>query len=101
MKKATSLLIALALTVGTIQALTNQAKKVDAMVANTNIVSVNDNACSDMKFIQSLYYKDKSLQMHYDDKPIKVYVYHEYDCFGWSHNEVEINFTNYSVRYDL
>ena len=100
MKKALILLV-IALTVGTIQGLSNQAKKVDAMISNTNIVSVNDNNCCGMKFIQSLYYKDKSLQMHYDDKPIKVYVYHEYDGFGWSHNEVEINFTNYSVRYDL
>ena len=101
MKKAITLLIVLALTVGTIQALTNRAKKVNAMISNTNIVSVNDNACSDMDFIQSLYYKDKSLQAHYDGKPVKVYVYHEYDGFGWSHNEIEINFTHATFRYDL
>ena len=71
------------------------------MIESTSIVSQNDSDCCGIEFIQSLYYKDKNLQMHYDGKPIKVYVYHEYDCSGWSHNEVEVNFTHYSLRYDL
>lgn len=101
MKKATTLLVTLVLVLGAVKGLSQEAKKITSMIEHTSIVSVNDSSCSDMEFIQFLYYKDKSLQEHYDDKPIEVYVYHEYDALGFSHNEIEVNFTHYSLRYDL
>ena len=101
MKKATSLLIVLVLTVGAIQALPGQAKKLNSMIKHTSIVSVNDNNCSGMETIKNLYYHDKALQNHYDNNDIKVYVYHELDNDGFSHDEIEINFTHCSFRYDF
>lgn len=101
MKKVTLSLIALVLAVGTIQGLSNQAKKVDDMVKHTSIVSVNDNDCCGMNTIISLYKNDKALQSHYDNYDIKVYVYHELDINNFSHNEIEVNFTHCSFRYDF
>ena len=100
MKKALILLV-IALAVGTVQGLSNQAKKVDDMVKHTSIVSVNNNNCSGMETIKNLYYQDKALQSHYDNQDIKVYVYHELDSNNFSHNEIEVNFTNISFRYDI
>ncbi len=70
------------------------------MLANTSIVSVNDNSCSNMDVIISLYKRDNLIK-YYDGNDVKVYVYHECDTSGFSHNEIEINFTNATVRYDL
>lgn len=100
MKKATSLLITLVLAVGAMQALPNQAKKLNSMIENTSIVSQNDSGCSGMDAIISLYKRD-NLCKYYDGKQVKVYVYHEYDGIGFSHDEIEINFTHNTIRYDI
>lgn len=101
MKKALALLVVVALTVGTVQGLSNQAKKINSMIENTSIISKNDNDCSGMETIELLYHHDKSLQSHYDGKMINVYIYHELDTLGFSHNEIEVNLTNVSFRYDI
>lgn len=95
------ILVSLALTLGAIQGLTPQAKKINTMIENTSIVSVNDDSCCGINTIISLYYHDKALQNHYDNNDIKVYVYHELDNDGFSHDEIEINFTHCSFRYDF
>lgn len=100
-KKALLSLVALVLTVGTVQHLNQQAKKINSMIENTSIVSVNDSDCCGIDTIISLYYHDKALQNHYDNNDIKVYIYHELDNDGFSHDEIEINFTHYSFRYDF
>ena len=100
MKKALILLV-VALTVGTVQGLSDQTKKVDDMVKHTSIVSVNDSDCCGIETIKNLYYHDKILQSHYDSQNIQIYVYHELDNNNFSHNEIEVNFTRYSVRYDF
>ena len=53
-----------------------------------------------MDAIISLYKRDNLIK-YYDGKPIKIYVYHEYDDDDLSHNEIEINFTHATYRYDL
>ena len=70
------------------------------MIARTSIVSVNDNSCSDMDVIISLYKRDNLIK-YYDGNDVKVYVYHELDNNNFSHNEIEINFTHATFRYDL
>lgn len=101
MKKATSLLIALALTVGTIQGLTQQSKRINAMIESTSIISKNDSDCCGMSTIQSLYRHDKAIQDSYDSSDIYVYIYHCLDNQGLSHNELEINTNHDQFRYDL
>lgn len=102
MKKKIALsLVVLVITVGAIQPLTQQAKRINDMVQHTSIVSANDSDCSGIDTIISLYYHDKALQSHYDNHDIKVYIYHELDSNNFSHNEIEVNFTHYSLRYDL
>lgn len=95
------ILLVIALTVGAIRALPNQAKKLNSMIENTSIVSVNDNNCSGMETIKNLYYQNKAIQDSYDSKMINVYIYHCLDSQGLSHNEIEVNFTHCSFRYDL
>lgn len=99
MKKALTLLV-VALTVGTVRELNNQAIKINSMIKHTSVVSQNDSSCSNMDAIISLYKRDNLLK-YYDNHDIKVYVYHELDSNNFSHNEIEINFTHYSLRYDL
>lgn len=101
MKRLSLIALALVLTLGTVQGLNKQARKLNSMISHTSIVSQNDDDCCGMSTIQSIYRQDKAIQDSYDGNDIYVYVYHCLDNQGLSHNEIEINTNRDQFRYDL
>lgn len=79
---------------------TEREAKLKAMARNTVIVEKNDSRCPSNEFVCNLYKSNNALINRYSGETIKVYEFHEV-IDGLSHNEIEINLSSYTTRYDF